>query len=261
MPAEPTALPTDEERRLARRAVWRWAAAVVLLGNLGHLLCGERDRPSERYTIIKALGLLPVTAWALYRHELTIGGEPGRSIRILPRRPAPETLAGLTAGLGLAAPVILSRLTPSIASLSVLAGPSTEVSFRGLAVRLMLSLPLTSVFLEELIFRCLLARRCERAWSPIRANALSSMLFGLWHLAAGIHACSAPGAAGVSPVRKVLLLVTPPLGALPAGLVFGWLARRYGALWSPLVAHWIAAAALLIDPRGRDSLLRPPPDR
>jgi membrane protease YdiL (CAAX protease family) len=263
MPADSSALPTDDERRLARRAAWGWAAGVLLLGNLGHLLWGERDRPSERYTIIKALGLLPVTAWALHRHELTIHREtePGEGIPIWPTRPATETLAGLTAGLALAAPVILSRLTPSIASLSLGAGPPTGFSNRGLAVRLTVSLPLTGVFLEELFFRCLLARRCERAWSPVQAHALSTMLFGLWHLAAGIHACTAPSAAGMSLPGKMLLLVTPPLGTLPAGLVFGWLARRYRTLWPPLLAHWIAAAVLLIDPRDRDSLLQPTSDR
>jgi membrane protease YdiL (CAAX protease family) len=248
MPAQTTNPLSDDERRAARCTALCWATGVVALGNAGHLLWGERETPSERYTVIKALGLVPLIAWALRGRELTVRGENELvdCIRLWPRQPARETLAGLVAGAGLAAPVLLSQLAS--ASASPLAPPVLSLTFkpRALLMRLMISIPLTSVLLEELIFRGLLHRRIERAWSPMCAQISTNLLFGLWHLAVSLQVFTAPELVAARRLTRVVAVLTPVLGTLPAGLIFGWLARRYGTLWAPFIAHWLAATALLV---------------
>jgi membrane protease YdiL (CAAX protease family) len=241
---------SDAERRAARRSALRWAAGVLALGNLGHLRWGERDVPSESYTLIKLAGLLPLTAWALHSRELTLRGEIEltKTVRLWPVHAGRETLAGLAAGAALASPLALSRVLPLAPRIPVrLAAAALEPE--ALLFRLTISLPLTTVLLEELIFRGILARRFDRAWSPGAAQLMTSLLFGLWHLAAGAQAVAAPSIAGSRRRAKALALLAPPLGTVPAGLVFGWLARRYRTLWAPLVAHCVVAAALVIASR------------
>jgi membrane protease YdiL (CAAX protease family) len=244
--APPVTAPADAERRAARRAALRWAAGVLVLGNAGHAVWGERDRPSEAYTLVKIAGLLPLTVWALRSRELTPRGELdlAETIRLWPARPAHETLAGLASGAALATPLALARVLPRAPAVPIRLA-AAALAPEALLFRLTVSLPLTTVFLEELIFRGLLQRRFERAWPPSVALLVTSLLFGLWHLAAGAQAVAGPGFAGARRSAKVLAVLAPPLGTVPAGLVFGWLARRYGTLWAPLVAHWVVAAALL----------------
>lgn len=234
------------EQRAARRSALRWAAGVLVLGNLAHMLWGEREEPSERYTVIKIAGLLPLTAWALRSRQLTLRGEIelARAIRLAPRRPLQETLAGLAAGAALATGLRAASLLPGLPERRAVAAWVAALEPQALLFRLAFSLPLTTVYFEELVFRGLLLRRFERAWSEGMAQLVTSVLFGLWHLAPGVQALARipPTAAGLR--TRVLAVLLPPLGTMPAGLVFGWLARRYQTLWSPLVAHWVAAGAL-----------------
>lgn len=229
-----------------RALALRWAAGVVILGNAAHLLWGERGRPSETYTFIKIAGLVPLVGWGVRARDLALrsGPENFGCMPLLPSQPGRETLAGLGVGALLAAPLLISRMLAEAPRVPV-RSPVAALSGRALVFRVAVSLPLTGVFLEELLFRCLLHRRLERASSPGRALLGTSVLFGLWHCAAGAHSVAMPALAGASLASRLVALLAPPLGTLPAGLAFGWLAGRYRTLWAPLVAHWLAATALL----------------
>ncbi|QHG84753.1 CPBP family intramembrane metalloprotease [Rhodococcus rhodochrous] len=92
-------------------------------------------------------------------------------------------------------------------------------------------IPFGTVLAEELMFRSVLyalARRASRRWHPSRASrwwhrVLTSVAFGLWHVAPARHAGdSVPG--------------TVVLTAL-SGVVFDELRRRSGSVVAPMLLH------------------------
>ncbi|MGI5373460.1 CPBP family intramembrane glutamic endopeptidase [Streptomyces sp. CA-251387] len=102
--------------------------------------------------------------------------------------------------------------------------------------------PFGTVLLEETAFRgvlwAMLRRRHGTAW----ATAVSSLLFGLWHLlpSRGINRSNAAvgsvfgdGPAGVVPTVAVAIAATTA-----AGVVLCELRRRSGSLLAPMALHW-----------------------
>ncbi|MEU8918446.1 CPBP family intramembrane glutamic endopeptidase [Streptomyces nigrescens] len=145
----------------------------------------------------------------------------------------------------------------------VLAGAVTAVYLIGLAVpftreafqdervaglsggevvyRVLVHVPLGTVLLEEIAFRGVLWALVLRRWGPAWATAVSSVLFGLWHIqpSRGLtHANTAaaavfgPGATGVA--LSVTAAVT---GTALAGVLLCELRRRSGSLIPPMALH------------------------
>lgn len=219
-----------------------------MLGNAGHLLWGEGVHPSERYSLIKIAGLLPLTVWAVRRGELTLRREKAGSgsISLWPIAPRRETLTGLGVGAVLSAPLVLHQALSRFPVVPTHRAWTAVLRPDALLFRLTISLPLTTVLLEELVFRGLLQRRFERAWSPSTSLLVTSLLFGLWHLVAGGRALVGSTRAGHPWSARVVAMAAPPVSTVLAGLAFGWLARCHRTLWAPLVAHWLAAAVLTV---------------
>jgi membrane protease YdiL (CAAX protease family) len=74
----------------------------------------------------------------------------------------------------------------------------------------------------------------------LRASLVTSVLFGLWHIAPSLHTMSDnhvfKGEAG-SVAGQVLLVLGAILVTSCAGLVFCWLRLRSGSLIAPILAH------------------------
>ena len=93
---------------------------------------------------------------------------------------------------------------------------------------------------EEFAFRGVLLGSALKRWGPRRASLVTSVLFGLWHIAPTLHTMSdnhvfrgeASSVAG-----QVLLVLGAIVVTFVAGLVFCWLRLRSGSLVAPVMAH------------------------
>ena len=93
-----------------------------------------------------------------------------------------------------------------------------------------------NVIMEEGVFRGLFVKLAEEKYSFMKACLLSSLLFGVWHIA--------------QPVRNVLDGVQSPMGALMLGMMlvgtsmlggiqYVLMYKMTGALWAGMAAHFV----------------------
>jgi membrane protease YdiL (CAAX protease family) len=108
------------------------------------------------------------------------------------------------------------------------------VSQLGLAIILFTAIP------EEFAFRGVLLGSGLRMWGPWRASRVTSVLFGLWHIAPTLHTMSDNrvfrGESG-SVGGQVLLVLGTIAVTFIAGLGFCWLRLRSRSLIAPVIAH------------------------
>jgi uncharacterized protein len=182
-----------EARRLAIPDSWHFATNTAMIGVLGGLaLAAGLDR--------EELGLGAAT----WRRGLRAGGLVAGAVAAVV---AVTGLAGLDP-------------TGRIADAAALGGGTV-------AFQTLVEIPIATVAFEELAFRGVLDGLLARVTSPGRALALSSLLFGLWH---------------VSPAAVVSGDAGSQFGTVAAtaiaGAGFHLLRRRTGSLLAPAVAHW-----------------------
>ena len=92
------------------------------------------------------------------------------------------------------------------------------------AQRVLLAIPLSTVFFEEVLFRGVLWAVLHRVVGLRVATVWQALAFGAWHL---------PGAAAAGQPAWAVLGVT-----VLAGAGFGWLRERSGSLVAPAAVHW-----------------------
>ncbi|MEU6950630.1 CPBP family intramembrane glutamic endopeptidase [Streptomyces sp. NPDC046316] len=136
--------------------------------------------------------------------------------------------------------------------LAVLAVPFTRDVFQDqraadltvgeLLYRVLVRVPLGTVLLEEIAFRGVLWAMLERRWGHIWATALSSLLFGLWHVlpSRGLTRTNAAFEAlfGTGPASVALSVVTAVAGTALAGVLLCELRRRSESLIPPMALHY-----------------------
>jgi membrane protease YdiL (CAAX protease family) len=111
-------------------------------------------------------------------------------------------------------------------------GPAVYTAF--------VAVPLGTVVFEEVAFRGVLWGLVEDAHGAAAAAAVTSVLFGLWHVLPALdlaraNAALAPSGAGSG--RTVLATVA---FTTAAGVVFAELRWRTGSLLAPVLLHWAA---------------------
>lgn len=89
--------------------------------------------------------------------------------------------------------------------------------------------------MEEGIFRGLFIRLYETRYSFVKAVAFSSILFGIWHIAAPVRSLldGEMSAFGAVMTAMILILTTGITGAK-----FCLLAKITGSLWMPMADHF-----------------------
>lgn len=96
---------------------------------------------------------------------------------------------------------------------------------------------------EELFFRRVVLGSLARRRSFWRANALHAVLFGAWHFAW-------PLAYAVGPMEPYPPVPVYALGLLwvttTVGLLYGWLVRTTGTLWTTVLLHLLHNAAVVV---------------
>jgi CAAX protease family protein len=93
---------------------------------------------------------------------------------------------------------------------------------------------------EEFAFRGTLLGSGLRLWGPRRASVITSVLFGLWHIAPTLHTMSDNHVfrgAATSAAGQVLLVLGSIGVTFVAGLIFCWLRLRSKSLLAPIIAH------------------------
>ncbi len=115
-----------------------------------------------------------------------------------------------------------------------------------LAVRVLVLVPVGTVLLEEVAFRGVLYGLVCRTHGALRATAVSSLLFGLWHVLPSLHLATAKPALtevfGDSAAGAALAVAGAVLFTAAAGVLFCELRRRSGSLLAPMGLHWAVNA-------------------
>ncbi len=109
-------------------------------------------------------------------------------------------------------------------------------------VKALVVIPLLTVVPEEFAFRGVLWGLVSRRSGRVAATAVSSVLFGLWHVLAALGGGAAnesvTGVVGGGTVGSILLVVGTVLFTTAAGVVFGVLRDRSDSLLAPIGLHW-----------------------
>ena len=159
----------------------------------------------------------------------------------LPAEPTPRALVFAAVGavvLGAAGAAGYRRAELGLGpGLLVLAAgvPLLTVADGTTARRLLLGIPLGTVFFEEVLFRGVLWAVLRRAVGLRVAMAWQALAFGAWHL---------PGAVAAGQPTWAVFGVT-----VLAGAGFAWLRERSGSLVAPAVVHWtLNGVGVLLSP-------------
>jgi uncharacterized protein len=107
----------------------------------------------------------------------------------------------------------------------------------GVLYQATLRIPLGTAVFEEVAFRGVLLAFLLRTMGTASAMAVSSVVFGFWHVAPTMVALQVNGvdvssAAGIGAIAGAVLVTTV------AGMMFCWLRERSGSLLAPILAHW-----------------------
>jgi membrane protease YdiL (CAAX protease family) len=145
--------------------------------------------------------------------------------------------------------VIIAIVAVVIAAGAVL--PLTRDAFRdsryhlGLGEALLTAfvlIPVGTVLFEEVAFRGVLWGLVRRLRGAVAATAVSSVLFGVWHVLPSLGLASANaavgGAVGSGRSAQEVTVLGTVLFTAAAGVVFCELRRRSGSLLAPAGLHW-----------------------
>jgi membrane protease YdiL (CAAX protease family) len=99
-------------------------------------------------------------------------------------------------------------------------------------------IPLQTVLFEELLFRGLLWGFIHKNYGSKWATQVSSIAFGLWHIAPSLGMNAAAISVGGIGVGKGVLIAVVVLATYTAGVFLCELRRRSGSLLAPIIVHW-----------------------
>jgi uncharacterized protein len=102
-----------------------------------------------------------------------------------------------------------------------------------LLLRALLLIPLGTVLCEEVAFRGVLLAIASRVVPARSALAITSLVFGLWHIGSALP----PAGAGVSPALQGASVARVVLLTGIGGVALGWLRQCSGSLLAPIGLH------------------------
>lgn len=206
------------------------AVAVLVVFNVARGL-GLLGPPRYEWVPVSLLtGALVLIAWAAGATRADLG--LGRADR----------RAGLRYGAAAAGIVLLALVLAAAipATNGFLHDSRAQISGGRLLYELAVPILLLTAVPEEFAFRGVLLGSALRLWGPWRASLITSVLFGLWHIAPTLHTMSdnaAVAGASASLAGQVLVVLGSVAVTFLAGLVFCWLRLRSRSLIAPVMAH------------------------
>lgn len=149
----------------------------------------------------------------------------------------------LVIALAVAVGTGLADRVPGVGAL--LADERADLAPHELAWHALWRIPLGTAAFEEVAFRAVLLGLLLGATTPLRAVAVSSLAFGLWHVAPTIVGLRINGVApmsseGLGSLLGAILVTTV------AGMAFCLLRLGSGSLVAPVLAHWATNALGLV---------------
>jgi uncharacterized protein len=215
--------------------VWLWCVGVLAWSVVANLGLGD-----AWYVTRNLLLTVLLLAFGGRRH-----GWAGMGLaraRLLPGL-GTGVIAALVVGVVLGAAIPTARVVPIVASL-LDDTRAADVAGSVLFV-VLVRIPIGTALFEEVLFRGVLLAELRTRLRPLVAVALSSVVFGLWHIPPTIVALSlndvaVGSAAGLSAIVSAVLVTTV------AGVGFCWLRLRLDSLVAPLVVHWAVNAGALL---------------
>ena len=151
--------------------------------------------------------------------------------------------SGLPYGAGAFGLVLLVLVVAAVipATNGFLHDSRAQISGGRMLYELVVSILLLTVIPEEFAFRGVLLGSALRLWGPWRASLITSVLFGLWHIAPTLHTMRdnhAVAGLTASIAGQSLVVLGSIAVTFVAGLIFCWLRLRSGSLLAPVMAHF-----------------------
>jgi membrane protease YdiL (CAAX protease family) len=208
---------------VSRRATL-WSVVAVLAA---HNLVGNLWLPQWSY-VPANLAIGAIVVWMALRSGIEATEITG---------PRSWLRRGLTAG-GAAAAVVAAGI--GVGTLVPFAGDLFAdervlgVGTVGLLFHTLVRIPIGTALFEEIAFRGVLPALGRRVTTPLRANLLAAVLFGLWHVIPTTSV--AAGNAGVAGLAAGIVIVAGVAGTALVGLGFSLMRDRWG-LAAPLLLH------------------------
>src|SRR6516164_6257613 len=112
----------------------------------------------------------------------------------------------------------------------------TSLGGRAAAYQALIRIPVGTALWEEIAFRGVLQAALRRVMPRATAIAVTSCVFGLWHIRPTIQALRANGLAGTRG-RAVAGVAAAVAGTTAGGVLFSWLRERSGGLAAPILVH------------------------
>lgn len=157
----------------------------------------------------------------------------------LSRRALP---AGLRWGAAAAGVVAVGYGVAALLPIVQEATPQSSVSWSATLLKVLVVIPLTTVIPEEFAFRGVLWGLLRRESGRVWATAVSSALFGLWHVQSALGGGSAnesiAAVVGDGTAGLALRVIGTVLFTGLAGVLFCELRARSGSLLAPMLLHW-----------------------
>jgi membrane protease YdiL (CAAX protease family) len=107
---------------------------------------------------------------------------------------------------------------------------------RAAAYQALIRIPVGTALWEEIAFRGVLLAALRRVMPKVTAIAVTSCLFGVWHIRPTVQALRVNGLAG-SPGRTVAGVTAAVATTTAGGVLFSWLRERSGSLTAPILLH------------------------
>jgi len=104
------------------------------------------------------------------------------------------------------------------------------------AYQALIRIPVGTALWEEVAFRGVLQAALRRVMPKPTAIAVTSCVFGAWHIRPTLQALRANGLAGTRG-RAVAGVAAAVAGTTAGGVLFSWLRERSGGLAAPILVH------------------------
>jgi membrane protease YdiL (CAAX protease family) len=209
------------------------AVLLTLYNNLINLL--PQALHDQVFVPVNLAALVVLMAWARWR------GLSWEELGFATERVRVGLKWGLGLGLALPTPLFIGLVLPE--SLGAMADPRdySNVSTVALAYQALFRIPLGTALFEEAAFRGVLFGAWVREAGTRAAVIGSSLAFGLWHITPTWELMSG---SGFFPNAALLWLAIAGgvLATVVGGLFFAWLRLRTGAVYGPVLTHWLVNA-------------------
>lgn len=147
-------------------------------------------------------------------------------------------MPGVKYGVAAFAVVLLALVVAAVipATNGFLHDSRAAISGGHLGYELVVTVALGTVVPEELAFRGVLFGAALRLWTTRWAVVITSVLFGLWHVAPTLHTMADNQSVRHASTGLVVLGAVAVTAA--AGVIFCWLRLRSNSLVAPAIAHF-----------------------